>query len=584
MSASSFKESLALYRRVMRYLLPHWKIFTVSTLAMVVAAATEPAFASLMKPLIDGGFVEKSREAIIWTPLAIVGLFVVRGVATYVNEYASAWLTGQLVERLRTEMFERMQTLPMAYFDAHPSGNTLSRIVSETTQVSDAGFNVITVTVKDGLTIVGLLGLLLYTDWRLALICFAVMPVVAVCVRYVSSKLRKLSRKNRQDQAQMTQIVSEVIACQSDVRVYQGEAQEMHRFGKSAEAMRRNQIKRRATNAASTGITQLLIAVALAVILYFAGVLAQTANFSAGDFMSFLTAMLMLFAPLKRITGISQNMQRGLAAAESVFEFLDQTPERDTGSHVLQETRGELTLRDVSFFYPGAEHPALDGISLEIRAGETLALVGASGSGKTTLASLLARFHEPTAGEILLDGRPLREYTLASLRSQIALVSQNVALFDDTIAANIAYGRTDVSQQQLVEAARAANALEFIEALPDGFATVIGEDGSRLSGGQRQRLAIARAILKNAPILILDEATSALDTQSERLVQSALENLMRGRTTVVIAHRLSTIERADRIVVMERGRMVESGAHLDLMARGGIYAHLQKHSTLPSVD
>lgn len=576
MSANSFSESFTLYKRVMRYLKPQWKVFLISLLSMVVAAATEPAFASLMKPLIDGGFVNKSREAIIWTPLAIVGLFIVRGVATYINEYASAWLTGRLVEQLRTEMFARMHHLPMAYFDAHPSGNTLSRIVNETTQVSDAGFNVITVTVKDGLTIVGLLGLLLYTDWRLALICFAVMPVVAVCVRYVSSKLRHLSRKNRQDQAQMTQIVSEVVACQSDVRVYEGETQEIRRFGKSAEAMRRNQIKRRATNAASTGITQLLIAVALAVILYFAGVLAQTANFSAGDFMSFLTAMLMLFAPLKRITGISQALQRGLAAAESVFEFLDEQTETDTGTRVLGQTRGALSLRRVSFCYPEAERPALDEISLDIRAGETVALVGSSGSGKTTLASLLPRFHEPTSGQILLDGLPLSDYTLASLRAQVALVSQHVALFDDTIAANIAYGRSDVTREQLLEAARAANALEFIEALPEGFDTKIGENGARLSGGQRQRLAIARAILKNAPILILDEATSALDTQSERLVQAALENLMQNRTTLVIAHRLSTIERADRIVVMHQGRIAEEGRHQELMRQGGLYANLQQ--------
>ncbi|MGL6070427.1 lipid A export permease/ATP-binding protein MsbA, partial [Craterilacuibacter sp.] len=560
MSANSFSESFTLYKRVMRYLKPQWKVFLISLLSMVVAAATEPAFASLMKPLIDGGFVNKSREAIIWTPLAIVGLFIVRGVATYINEYASAWLTGRLVEQLRTEMFARMHHLPMTYFDTHPSGNTLSRIVNETTQVSDAGFNVITVTVKDGLTIIGLLGLLLYTDWRLALICFAVMPVVAVCVRYVSSKLRNLSRKNRQDQAHMTQIVSEVVACQSDVRVYQGEMQETRRFGKSAEAMRRNQIKRRATNAASTGVTQLLIAMALAVILYFAGVLAQMGSFSAGDFMSFLTAMLMLFAPLKRITGISQALQRGLAAAESVFAFLDEKTEADPGVRQLGQTRGELSLQKVSFCYPGAERPALDEITLDIRAGETVALVGSSGSGKTTLASLLPRFHEPTAGQILLDGLPLSDYTLASLRAQIALVSQHVALFDDTIAANIAYGRSDVTHEQLVEAARAANALEFIETLPDCFETQIGENGARLSGGQRQRLAIARAILKNAPILILDEATSALDTQSERLVQAALENLMQNRTTLVIAHRLSTIERADRIIVMHQGKIAEEGA------------------------
>ncbi|MCL6264427.1 lipid A export permease/ATP-binding protein MsbA [Craterilacuibacter sp. RT1T] len=569
--------SLALYRRVMGYLRPHWKVFAVSLLTMTIAAATEPLFARLMKPLIDGGFVDRDPAAIIWTPLAIVGLFLVRGVASFINEYSSSWLSGHLVQSLREEMFARMLRLPVNYYDHHPSGRILSRVAFDVTQVSEAGFNVITVTVKDGITVIGLLGLLLYTDWKLTLICLAVMPAVSFCVRFVSRRLRGLSRKNQQDMAQLTQVLSESIDCQRVVKIYGGEAYEATRFGRAAEAIRHNLVKERSTSAASTGVTQLIIACALAVILYYAGVQAQAGHFSAGDFMSFLTAMLMLFAPIKRITSISQTVQKGLAAAESVFGFLDEQGEADHGRMRLQAPKGELVFERVSFTYPSAESRALEGVDLSIRAGETVALVGSSGSGKTTLTSLIPRFYEPDAGRILLDGVPLTDISLGSLRANIALVSQDVVLFNDSVAANIAYGRIgEVSLDEVREAARAANALEFIEAMPQGFETLIGENGTRLSGGQRQRLAIARAILKNSPILILDEATSALDTQSERLVQSALERLMKGRTTLVVAHRLSTIENADRIVVMHQGRVAEAGRHQDLLAQDGIYKTLHR--------
>ncbi|TIC83438.1 lipid A export permease/ATP-binding protein MsbA [Crenobacter intestini] len=569
--------SLVLYKRVMGYLRPHWKIFLLSIITMTIAAATEPLFARLMKPLIDGGFVDRDPAAIIWTPLAIVGLFLLRGVASFINEYASSWLSGKLVQQLREEMFDRMLRLPVNYYDQHPSGRILSRIAFDVSQVSEAGFNVITVTVKDGVTVIGLLALLLYTDWKLTLICLAVMPVVAWCVRFVSRRLRGLSRKNQHDMAQLTQVLNESIDCQRIVKIYGGQGYEAGRFATSAAAIRHNLIKERSTSAASTGVTQLIIACSLAVILYYAGVQAQAGHFSAGDFMSFLTAMLMLFAPIKRITSISQTIQKGLAAAESVFAFLDETSENDTGQRQLGRPQGALVFEQVSFGYPGAERIALDDINLSVAAGETVALVGSSGSGKTTLTSLIPRFYDPDGGRILIDGVDLREFSLASLRSQIALVSQEVVLFNDTVAANIAYGRIgEVSPEEIREAARAANALEFIEAMPQGFDTLIGENGTRLSGGQRQRLAIARAILKNAPILILDEATSALDTQSERLVQSALEQLMKNRTTLVVAHRLSTIENADRIVVMHQGRIAEIGRHQELLAGSGIYSTLHR--------
>ena len=575
MSFLDNKTSFALYARVMRYLKPYWKVFVLSMLTMTIAAATEPMFARLMKPLIDGGFVNRDPQAIVWTPLAIVGLFILRGLTSYINEYTSSWLSGHLVQTLRQEMFARMVRLPVNYYDNNQSGSIVSRVVFDVTQISEAGFNVITVVIKDGITVIGLLALLLITDWRLTLICLAVMPIVTWCVRYVSKRLRGLSRKNQQDMAEMTQILGESIDCQRVVKVYGGQDYEAERFGRSAEAIRHNMVKERATSAGSTGVTQLIIACALAVILYFAGTLAQRGSFSAGDFMSFLTAMLMLFAPIKRITSISQTVQKGLAAAESVFRFLDERAEPDEGRIRLDATKGNFRFRQLSFQYPGAERLALRNIDLDIRAGETIALVGSSGGGKTTLASLIPRFYEPTSGEILLDGTPLTQISLASLREQIALVSQDVVLFNDTVAANIAYGRLgNVTRDDIREAARAANALDFIEAMPQGLDTLIGENGTRLSGGQRQRLAIARAILKDAPILILDEATSALDTASERLVQSALDHLMQNRTTIVIAHRLSTIENADRIVVMHQGEIAEIGKHQDLLDKQGIYSKL----------
>ena len=577
MTTTPATSSFALYKRVLGYLRPYWKVFVVSLLSMSIAAATEPAFARLMKPLIDGGFVNKDGSSLIWAPLAIVGLFLVRGLTSYINEYSTSWLTGHLVQTLREEMFAKLVRLPVNYYDDHPSGRLLSRIAFDVNLVTEAGFNVITVTVKDGITIIGLLGLLFYTDWQLTLICLAVLPVVSLCVRVVSKRLRGLSRQNQQNIAQLTQVLGETIDCHRVVKVYGGEGYEANRFQRTAEAIRHNAVKQSATSSANTGVTQLFIACALAAILYFAALRAHNGSFTAGDFMSFLTAMLMLFAPVKRITSISQSLQKGLAAAESVFGFLDEQGEPDNGTRRLQGTRGELVFDNVQFSYPAAERPALQDVHFALKPGETVALVGSSGSGKTTLVSLIPRFYEPSAGQILLDGMPLTDITLASLRQHIALVSQDVVLFNDSVAANIAYGRIgEVSREQIVEAARAANALEFIEAMPQGFDTLIGENGVRLSGGQRQRLAIARALLKNAPILILDEATSALDTQSERLVQAALENLMQNRTTLVIAHRLSTIEHADRIVVMHQGKIAEVGNHAALIAQDGLYANLHR--------
>ncbi len=571
----SFKHSWQVYRRLLRYIQRYWKVLSLSLVSMCIAALTEAAFARLLKPLIDGGFVDKDPATIRWVPLAIIGVFLLRGVTSFINEYTASWLTGRLVQTLREEMFVKLLRLPVSFYDREQSGRLISRIASDVNQVTEAGFNVITVAVKDGVTTLGLLALLLYTDWQLTLICFVVMPAVTACMHFVGKRLRGLARENQLRMGQMVQVVSEAIDGRKVVKIYGGEQYEAQRFHEAADALRRNQVKQSAASSANTGVTQLMIACALAAILYFAALRAQHGGFSAGDFMSFLTAMMLLFAPIKRITGISQALQRGLAAAETIFQFLDEPEEKQAGLPLAGKTRGQLELQQLSFSYPGSERPALKQISLTLNAGETVALVGSSGSGKTTLASLVPRFYEPDSGRLLLDGVPLADYALSALREQIALVSQDVVLFNGTVAANIAYGVLDkVGREQIVEAARAANALDFIEALPEGFDTEIGENGTRLSGGQRQRLAIARALLKNAPLLILDEATSALDTESERLVQAALDNLMKNRTTLVIAHRLSTIEQADRIVVMHQGEVIEVGTHQSLLAENGMYAKL----------
>ncbi|ASJ25954.1 lipid A export permease/ATP-binding protein MsbA [Laribacter hongkongensis] len=568
--------SWALYKRLAGYLRHDWKVFSVSIIAMVIASATEPLFASLMKPLINEGFVNRNPHELLWTSMSIVGLFVVRALASFGNDYSTTWLASRLVVRLREAMFAKLLRLPVSYYDNNASGRLISRLSNDVNQVSDAGFNVITVSVRDGVTIAGLLGLLFWTDWRLTLICLIMIPVVGIGIRLVGRRLRKLSHINQHEMGQMMQVLGEAVDGQRVVKVYGGQEFEQSRFMRAAHGLRRNLVKQVSASSMNTGVTQLIVSVALAVIIYSAGLRAAEGSFSAGDFMSYLTAMIMLFTPVKRITTVTQILQRGLAAAESVFTLLDSPEETNQGRQTLTRAQGELRFEQVGFRYPQGEREALEHITLHIRPGETVALVGGSGSGKTTLANLVPRFYDPQSGRITLDGIPLPELELGNLRQQVAMVNQDVVLFNGTLADNIAYARPGASREEIVEAARAANAMEFISTLPEGFDTLIGENGTRLSGGQRQRIAIARALIKDAPILILDEATSALDTQSERLVQAALDELMKHRTTLVIAHRLSTIEKADRIVVMRDGRIVEEGAHEVLLRQEGIYAQLHR--------
>ena len=567
--------STQLYLRLLRYVKPYWGVFALSIVGMLLTAATEIALPIAVKPFLDGTFVKKDPFLITWVPVFMVLLYVVRGAGAYLGAYASAWVGNKVVMDLRDLMFRRMLGLPLGYFHDNTTGNLISRFTFDVAQVTSAATNVVTVLIKDSVTILGLLAYLLYIDWKLTLLSLIMVPPIAVVVRYFNVRLRNMSRKTQEAMGDITQVLQETVECNKVVKIFGGQEYEARRFAATINRLRGFSMKQTAAAAGNVPIVQLLAAIAVAVVVYYATLAAQSDATTVGGFVSFLAAMLLLTPPLKRLTGVAEHLQRGLAAAESVFALLDEKPEQDEGKVTLGRAHGEIAFRNVSFRYPRADQSALKNVTLSIRAGETIALVGSSGGGKTTFANLVPRFYHPDSGIITIDGHDIETLSLVGLRQNIALVSQEVALFNDTVAANIAYGQAAGASRDAIEhAATAAHALEFIRAMPQGFDTLIGENGVRLSGGQRQRLAIARTILKDAPILILDEATSALDSESEKHVQDALERLMQGRTTIVIAHRLSTIENADRIVVLDQGEIAEIGTHTELLGKGGIYANL----------
>ncbi|MEW6645666.1 MAG: lipid A export permease/ATP-binding protein MsbA [Pseudomonadota bacterium] len=577
MSDQAPVRSWHLYRRLLRYVLPHWRIFLLTILALVVVAATEAAFAALIKPMMDGTFVERDSAVIKWAPPVMVLLFLFSGLASYGSSMGMQWVARRVIQTLRGEMFRHLLRLPVAYFDSVASGTLISKLIYDVEQVSSASTDAISTLVRDTLTVIALLGWMLYLNWQLALILFLGAPVIAKVINVISGYARRYSSRIQHSVGDVAHVTEEAVEAQRVVKTFGGQDYETMRFDEANERNRRLTLRLESHVAASSPLVQFISALGSAGIIYVATTDSMLEQITPGTFVSFLAAMMMMYAPTKRLTRVTVVLQRGLAAAESIFGFLDTPLEVDEGRQRIGRARGAVEYRDVTFHYNTDQTPVLHDVRLKIEPGQTVALVGRSGSGKSSMVSLLPRFYDVQHGRILIDGMDIRELELENLRDQIALVSQHIVLFNDTIERNIAYGRmSGASRDEVERAAEAAHALEFIRDLPLGLDTLVGENGVLLSGGQRQRIAIARALLKNAPILILDEATSALDTHSERHIQQALEAVMKNRTTLVIAHRLSTIENADLIVVMDKGRIVETGKHRELLERNGHYAALHR--------
>jgi len=562
------------YVRLLSYVRGHWPMFILAFSGFALYAGSQTAAAKWLESFIDA--VESGNlDQRVWLALSILLIFFVRGIGTLLGNYGFSYVARAVVSRLRCQMFDHLLVLPCSFYQQHTSSELLSKLTYNVEQVTGAATDALKTAVREGLTVIGLFGYMLYLNWKLTLLFVVVAPLVGGVVALASKRLRRLSHGIQDSVGDISASASEAIKGYQVVRVFGGAESERARFNKASERNRRQFMKMVVTQSVTTPIIQMLVAAVVALLTYIAMSPVLVASMTTGQFIAFISAASLMAKPIRQLTEINSTVQKGIAAAESFFQLFDELPEKNSGSVQLSHAKGRVEFRDVSFTYPKSDTLALNQVSFKIEPGETVALVGRSGSGKSTLAGLLPRFYDVQQGEILLDDRPLSDYTLESLRSQIALVNQHVVLFEGTIAENIAYGAlSGASEAAISAAADAAMVTEFASRLPNGLNTLIGENGLLLSGGQRQRIAIARAILKDAPLLILDEATSALDTESERFIQTALEHVIKDRSTLVIAHRLSTIERADRILVMEQGVVVEQGSHAELLAQNGSYARL----------
>ncbi len=570
-------DGMQAYRRLLTYVVPHWKMFLVAIVGMIGFSITEVGFPALMKPLVDDSLIARDPEAITLIPILLISLFTIRIFVNFVATYCMSYVGRAVIKQLRKEMFEHLLKLPTAVYDRTSSGSLLSRMSYDAEQVGRASTNAITVVIQEGFTAIGLIALMLYYSWELTLIFVVIGPFVAWVISYVSKKFRKVSKRIQDSMGGITHVTEEAVEGHRVVKTFGGQIIEAKNFEKENEYNRKQKIKMDVLRVLSMGVVQLLVASGTALVIFYATSEAMIDTVTPGIFVSILTTLIVLQRPIKRLTSVNEYLQTGIAAAQSIFTFLDIEKERDQGTIELKKIKGDVSYVEVGFSYRNKTDKILDDISFTAEAGKTVAIVGRSGSGKTTLVNLLPRFYDVLSGSVSIDGHDIKDIKLENLRHHISLVSQHVTLFNDTIANNIAYGSlNDASIGEIKKAAEMAHVSEFVEKLPDGYDTLVGENGVLLSGGQRQRLAIARALLKNAPILILDEATSALDTESERHIQAALETLMKNRTTLVIAHRLSTIEKADTIMVMHEGKIVEQGTHTALIKKDGRYAMLHR--------
>lgn len=571
------KETITVFQRLWISVQAYRSRILLALLTMLGTAATEVMFPKVLGYLLDHGFKGEQSHLALWKiPVAIIGIFLVRGLCTFTTSYLMSWISTKLLNELRAKIFDRILNVPVSFYQAESSSRIINTIMFEAQQIVEMLKVSMTTLFRDSLTVLVLLLALLWRNWQLTIVALVLIPVMAVLVRGVSKRLRKLNQNQLNVNNELTQVIEEASRANQVIRIFGGQQYEQQRFEEKNEKLRGYAMRTTVAVASTTPLTQLAAAFAVAVVIMIAVSQAAANQTTAGNFAEFFTLMLLLLTPLKRLADLNGPMQRGLAASESVFGLIDTPPETDSGESLVGRAQGKLEFVSTSFAYPGQEQRALNNINLSIQPGETIALVGMSGGGKTSLVNLVPRFYTPVSGDILLDGRSLSAISLTSLRQQIAMVSQNVVLFDDTVAANIAYGDPQPDPVRIAAAVKAAHLSDVVRDLPEGLNTTIGDNGNRLSGGQRQRLAIARAIYKDAPILILDEATSALDSESERAVQEALDELMQGRTTLVIAHRLSTIERASRIVVLVDGQIAETGTHTELLTRDGVYANLYR--------